>query len=73
MKQAQQIMSSLGQEYSVVTFDLAIYMKAKEIQWRHPEKFDDIVVRMGGFHIAHNYLAVIGKMFRDSGLLDLII
>ena len=31
MKQVQQMMSSLGQEYSVVKFDLAIYMKAKEI------------------------------------------
>ena len=67
------MMSNLGQEYSFVTFDWAIYMKAKEIQWRHPEKFDDTVIRMGGFHIALNYLAVIGKMFRDSGLLDLII
>ena len=73
MKQVQQMMSSPGQEYSVVTFDLAIYMKAKEIQWRHPEEFDDTVIRMGGFHIALNYLAVIGKMFRDSGLLDRII
>ena len=73
MKQVQQMMSSIGQEYSVVTFDLAIYMKAKEIQWCHPEEFDDTVIRMGGFHIAPNYLAVIGKMFRDSELLDLII
>ena len=30
MKQVQQMMSSLGQEYSVVTFDLAIYMKTKK-------------------------------------------
>ena len=29
MKQVQQMMSSLGQEYSVVTFDLEIYMKTK--------------------------------------------
>ena len=65
MKQVQQIMSSLGQEYSVVTFDLAIYMKTKEIQWRHPEEFDDTVIRMGGFHIALNYFAVIGKMFNS--------
>ena len=48
-------------------------MKTKEIQWRHPEEFDDTVIRMGGFHIALHYFAVIGKMFRDSGLLDLII
>ena len=72
-KQVQQMMSSLGQEYSVVTFDLAIYIKAKEILWRHPEEFDDTVIRMGGFHIALHYLAVIGKMFRDSELLDLTI
>ena len=65
MKQVQQMMSSLGQEYSVVTFDLAIYIKAKEIPWRHPEEFDDTVIRMCGFHIALHYLAVIGKMFRD--------
>ena len=31
IKQIQKMMSSLGQEYSVITFDLAIYMKAKEI------------------------------------------
>ena len=73
MKQVQQMMSSLGQEYSVVTFDLAIYMKTKEIQWRHPEEFDGTVIRMGRLHIALDYLAVIGKMFRDSALLDLII
>ena len=48
-------------------------MKAKEIQWHHLEEFDDTIIRMGGFHIALNYLAVIGKMLRDSGLLDLII
>ena len=28
---------------------------------------------MGGFHIALNFLAVIGKMFEDSGLADLLI
>jgi hypothetical protein len=30
----QAMISSLNQANSVVTFDLAIYMKAKEIQWR---------------------------------------
>ena len=32
-----------------------------------------MVIRMGGFHIALNYLAVIGKKFEDSGLEDLLI
>lgn len=43
-------------------------MRAKEIQWHFPEEFDGMVIRMGGFHIALNYLAVIGKTFEDSGL-----
>lgn len=68
-----QMMASLGQQYSVITFDLAIYMKAKEIQWRNPREFADVVIRMGGFHIALNFLAVIGKMFEDSGLADLLV
>ena len=73
IKQIQKMMSSLGQEYSVITFDLAIYMKAKEIQWRNPREFDKTVIRIDGFHIALNYLAVIGKMFEESGLADLLV
>ena len=73
IKTVQKMMASLGQQYSVITFDLAIYMKAKEIQWRSPREFTDVVIRMGGFHIALNFLAVIGKMFEGSGLADLLI
>lgn len=73
MKNVQQMMKGLGQRYSVITFDLAIYIKAKEIQWGLPEEFKDTVIRMGGFHVALNYLAVIGKMFQDSGIEDLLI
>lgn len=43
-------------------------MRANEIQWHFPEEFDGMVIRMGGFHIALNYLAVIGKTFEDSGV-----
>ena len=60
------MMDVLHQKHSVITFDLAIYMKAKEIQWRRPEEFKNTVIRMGGFHIALNFLSVIGKIFQDS-------
>ena len=55
------------------TFDLAIYSKAKEIQWRFPDEFSIVVVRMGGFHIALNFLSLLGKKFGASGLDDLLI
>ena len=67
------MMSHLGQNDSVITFDLAIYAKAKEIQWRLQKEFEDMVVRMGCFHNALNYLAVLGKNYQMSGIEDLLI
>ncbi|EDO46217.1 predicted protein [Nematostella vectensis] len=73
MKNAQAMMESLNLTHCVITFDLAIYMKAKEIQWRRSGMFENTVIRMGGFHIAFNFLAVIGKIFQDSGIEDLLV
>jgi len=67
------VSASLGQSSSVVTFDLAIYSKAKEIQWRYPNEFKDLTIRIGGFHIALNFLSVIGKQFEESGIEELLI
>ena len=59
--------------HTVIAFDLAIYSKAKEIQWRFSDEFSIVVVRMGGFYIALNFLSLLGKKFGDSGLDDLLI
>ena len=48
-------------------------MKEKQIQWRYPEEFANVIIRMGGFHIALDYLGLIGKKYLDSGLDDLLI
>ena len=69
----QEMSKHLQQSTAVITFDLAIYSKAKEIHWRYPEEFQNLVIRLGGFHIALNYLALIGKMFQESGLEDVFI
>lgn len=63
----------VGQDISVITFDLLIYMKAKEVQWKLHDEFDNTTVRMGGFHIALNYLPLLGKKYSNSGLEDLLI
>ena len=57
----------------MITFDEAIYCKAKEIQWRFSDEFADTVIRMGGFHIPMTFLAVIGKKYEESGLEDILI
>ena len=73
MKHAQKICSSLGQLNTVITFDLAIYVKAKQIQMKFSEEFLDTVIGLGGFHIALNFLSLLGKKFHCSGLEDLLI
>ena len=73
MKTVQNLMKALNQAYSVITFDEAIYCKAKEIQWQRTDEFSDTILRLGGFHTVLNFMAVIGKRYEDSGLEDLLI
>ena len=73
MKDIQSMSRKLEQDDCVITYDLAIYMKAKQIQWKLPEEFSDTVIRMGGFHIALNYLSLLVKKFSNSGLEDILI
>jgi len=42
-------------------------------QGRFPDNFSNVVVRIGGFHVALNFLSLLGKKFSDSGLDDLLI
>ena len=38
-----------------------------------PDELHKVVIKMGGFHIALNYLSLLGKMYSDTGLEDLLI
>jgi hypothetical protein len=73
MTNVKLMMGTLKQEKVVITFDEAIYCKAKEIQWRRKEEFENVILRMGGFHLAMNYIHVIGQCYEESGLDDILI
>ena len=73
MKTVQKIISKTSQVNTVITFDEAIYCKAKEIQWRFSDEFADTVIRTRDFHIAMTFSAVIGKKYEESGLEDILI
>ena len=60
LKHAQKISATMGQADTVIAFDLAIYSKAKEIQWRFPDDFSNVLVCMGRFNIALNFLSLLG-------------
>ena len=63
-KHTQRISESVGQSEVVITFDLTMYVMAKQIQLRY---------RPGGFQVALHYLAIVGKKYRSSGLEDILI
>ena len=73
MKKAQDICTSFDQKDVVVSFDLAIYFKAKQIIWKYPDEFPDTLIRLGRFHITLNFLAVLGKRYQSSGIKDVLV
>ena len=56
MKKFQTMFHSLGQQWTMVTYDEAIYSKAQIIKWRNPEEFSNDNLEMGSMHRAINYM-----------------
>ena len=57
----------VGQKITFVTFDLPLYLKASDIVRSEPE-MENIVVRLGGFHLLMSFLGCIGYLMMGSGL-----
>lgn len=64
------ISERLGQRHTIVTFDQALYCRAKEICWLKPDQFENVIVRLGGFHTLMNFMKCIGQHMDSSGLKD---
>lgn len=73
MLRCQDLTSHLNIENTVITFDQALYCKAKELEWLHQDECKRFVLRLGGFHIMLNFVRVIGQRVEDSGFSDIIV
>ena len=73
LNQSLSIMRGLGLTKIVCVFDQAFYAKILEIKWKHADKFQSFIIRLGVFHTICTLLAIIGKRFQDAGLRDLCI
>jgi len=52
---------------------MAIYSKAQEILWNKPESLaGKVTMRIGGMHHLMAFIASIGKLFGDGGLMQLL-
>ena len=55
----------------VITVDQPVYALGKEIQWRYPTEFGQIVWMLGPLHIEMIHLCVIGDWLINSGWTDI--
>ena len=64
------VAQKLGQQHVVITVDEALFCKLMELKWAKPDFQDCLIVRLGGLHIAMNFMKVLGKHVQSSGLLE---
>lgn len=73
LKRSVAMGKKLGQDDIIIVMDQAIYAKAQEIVLQRNREFENVVLRMGSFHVITTFLAVIGKRYADAGLVDILI
>ena len=65
--------AKISQEYTFVTFDLAMAKIAYNIVWSMPEKFKNVIIHLGGFHIMCSYMGALGKMMTGTGFEEVVV
>ena len=73
MERSLQIKDQLNLKSIVCIYDQAIYAKAYQIKCKEQEKFQDLFLMMGTFHVILTFLAVISSRFKDASLPDVLI
>lgn len=70
---AVQRLQAVGQESCIVTFDLPLFIKARDIvaSCGDISPIKNITIRLGGFHLAMSFLGYIGYVMAGSGLEDI--
>ena len=63
----------IGQEYAIITFDLAVAQKAYALVWQYSVQFNNVIVRMSVFYTICSLFGTIGKMMKGSGLSEIVL
>lgn len=64
------INDQLGQNYAVLSCDMAGYLPAKLVQLQNTG-FKRLFLRIGTFHLAKKFLSIIGQYLQNSGFVDI--
>lgn len=69
VKKCKYISEKLGRKYVVITVDEQLYSRLMELKWSQDYEF--LIPRLGGLHMAMNFMKAISQQFQSSGLLQL--
>ena len=72
MVRAQQLTFDTGQRFLVLTCDQQLYRVAVDVYWTYPERFPDVVLRLGGMHALMSFVGSIGTLMAETGLVELM-
>ncbi|MES9884489.1 MAG: hypothetical protein ABW185_26895, partial [Sedimenticola sp.] len=71
IRRCKQVSKVLDQQFTVITFDEALYCKAMQLLWLKHEETKDVVLRLGSFHLVLNYMRAIGQYLEASGIKEI--
>ena len=72
MVEAERLVKSTGQDIVVFTCDQQLYQVAVNITWANPERFQNVVLRLGGMHFIMNFIWCVGTLIADTCLSDVM-
>jgi len=68
-----EVPSKVGQEYTLVTMDLATAKIAYDLIWSDHDLYQKVVLNLGPFHTMCSYMGAVGKMMSGSGFEDIVV
>lgn len=72
IKNFMNLTSQVNRKYSILSCDMAIYLIAKKIQLQNTE-LNNLILRIGSFHVAKNWLIVLGQYLSGSGVAEMFV
>ncbi|CAH3121622.1 unnamed protein product [Porites lobata] len=72
LHEAKRLTEERGQKKTIFTSDQQLYKVAVEVKWTDPERFADVIVRLGGMHMLMSFVGAIGTLMQGSGLVDVL-
>ena len=64
---------AIGDKWTVITGDQATYELAVAVRDKNKDLFQNVILLLGGFHLAHNFLMAICKIMSQSGAEDILV